>query len=361
MTYRSSNRIVELEGINYVRSVVQSHNSIYQEIAGQNDQGNDGYIEFVINGLATNFGVFVQIKSGNSYKDQRGYKIPTDKNHLTYWSNGLYPIVSIVYDKELKKAFWISISDYTKKNPSVLESDHHTIRVSSENEFSAKIFEKFIQHFMSSIQHYKSSENYGRSLNLFGKVADPELCIEGLKSLYSNFRDHPVTWFSFISNFGNIQEEIIHRNILGFISNYADNPDIFWHEGNLKYYPTEEIKDHIKKLVSAYFGEKEFKVAFPYLKHGVNRGNFSFLVFLVIDMVKDAHEILKKISFEENLDPDDRNHWFWLYMHIGQYYSIPDLLTTTDNYLNAFPECANDEVILGMREAIQSGVLLPIG
>lgn len=361
MTYRGINRIVELEGINYVRSIVQAHNSIYQEIARENDQGNDAYIEFVINNVATNSGVFIQVKSGESYKDARGYKINTDKRHLEYWSNGLYLTVGIVYDPCSKKAFWIDLSEYISKHFLALNINYHTIRVSDEKEFSFETFGRFTNHFMSLIQQYKTSENYGRSLDLFANVGDPGLCTEGLKSLFLNYRDKPVTWFSFISNFGNIREENIHRNILGFISNYADNPDIFWHKGNMNYYPTEGMKDHIKKLVSAYFGEKEFRIAFAYLRHGVNRGDFSFLVFQVMDMVKDAHEILKNISFEENMDPDDRNHWFWLYMHIAQYNSIQDLLATTDDYLNAFPGCGDDEVIQGMREAIQSGVLLPIG
>ena len=88
MTFRDPNRIIELEGVNYVRSIVQAHNSIYQEIARENDQGNDCYIEFVINNVSGNSGVFVQIKSGESYKDQKGYKFQTDKEHIEYWNNG---------------------------------------------------------------------------------------------------------------------------------------------------------------------------------------------------------------------------------------------------------------------------------
>ncbi|MGH2563604.1 MAG: DUF4365 domain-containing protein [Ginsengibacter sp.] len=70
MTFRSPNRVMELEGINYVRSIVQGHNSIYQEIASENDQGNDAFIKFLLDNVATNSSVFVQIKSGQSYKDR---------------------------------------------------------------------------------------------------------------------------------------------------------------------------------------------------------------------------------------------------------------------------------------------------
>jgi hypothetical protein len=71
--------------------------------------------------------------------------------------------------------------------------------------------------------------------------------------------------------------------------------------------------------------------------------------------------VLKKIAFEKNMDPDDRNHWFWLYMHIAQKNLNEELLATTDAYLNTFPECNDDEVIQGMRENIQAGKFVPIG
>ncbi|WP_394347977.1 DUF4365 domain-containing protein [Ilyomonas limi] len=50
--------------------------------------------------------MFVQIKSGSSYKDSKGYKIPVNKQHLAYWYNPINPIIGIVYAPDLKKAFW---------------------------------------------------------------------------------------------------------------------------------------------------------------------------------------------------------------------------------------------------------------
>jgi hypothetical protein len=104
-TTRNTNKKIEFEGVRYVQGVVQNNDCIFHSIALENDQGNDCYIEFVVDGKATNFGVFVQIKSGNSYKDSKGYKIPADKNHLNYWNEPVYPMVGIVYDPVLQKAF----------------------------------------------------------------------------------------------------------------------------------------------------------------------------------------------------------------------------------------------------------------
>lgn len=102
-TKRSQNKATEKLGLKYIRSVVEEHNCIFQAIDLENDQGNDCFIEFIDNNIATSFCVFAQIKSGKTYKDKSGYKIPADFDHLQYWTNHILPIVGIVYDLELKK------------------------------------------------------------------------------------------------------------------------------------------------------------------------------------------------------------------------------------------------------------------
>jgi hypothetical protein len=124
MTFRDPNRIVEVEGENCVRGVVQTFNSTLQIFDGRNDQGNDAYIEFVVDNYATNFGAFAQIKSGVSYKDQTGYKIPANLAHLEYWNKALYPMLGVVYDPGLKKAFWVDIKNYISQNPQILQNQN---------------------------------------------------------------------------------------------------------------------------------------------------------------------------------------------------------------------------------------------
>lgn len=361
MTFRSPNRVVELEGINYVRGVVQSHQSIYHEIAGGNDQGNDGYIEFVLNNYATNFGVFVQVKSGKSYKNKNDYIIPANNDHLKYWSNGLYPVVGIVYDPDLKKAFWIDISEYASHHPDCLNEDNHTIPVSTEREFSSITFNSFVNHFTRLIQQYKNFENYGKSLDFFARVDEPQVCYEGLKSLYANHRDKQSAWHYIISNFGKIREEGIHRNILGLLSNYAANPHIFWNSNNITYYPPIQIKELIAKLLSTHFGEHEIKIALPYMREGINRGSFSFSVFLVIDMVENVDQILKKVAFDKAMEVGDRIFCFWLYLHLAQRNPSEDVLADIEAFFKDSPEAREDEAIAGMKESILAREYLPIG
>ncbi|RFM27278.1 DUF4365 domain-containing protein [Deminuibacter soli] len=361
MTSRNPNLKTELLGVRYVEGVVQNNHSIFHSFLRENDQGNDCYIEFVKGGIALNYGVFAQLKSGISYKDNKGYKIPTDKAHLNYWSQALYQTVGIVYDPEINKAFWVDISAYLKVNPQVLEQEYHSIRVEATNEFSEELFSSFIEYCFDYREAYMNYENYGRSLEWFADIEHPDICYEGLKSLYSNHRNRPSAWFYIISSFSKIKEEGIRRNILGLLSNYTNNPHVFWHSGNIQNYPSEKMKYYISQQMTEHFRAKEIELTLPYLQEGINRGSFSFIVLLVIDLVKDAHLLLKEISFNEELKVDKRNFCFWLYMQLAKFHSVEETLETAHQFLTKFPCGYEDEALLGVRESIQNGELWPIG
>jgi hypothetical protein len=179
--------------------------------------------------------------------------------------------------------------------------------------------------------------------------------------LYSNHRDKPSTWFYIISNFSKIKQEGIRRNILGLLSNYASNPTIFWHKGNLQYYPSEKIQERISSLMTSYFRRNEIELVLPYMQEGINQGSFSFLVFLVNNFVKDVHLILKDIAFNVEFDDEQRNLCIWLYMQIAKFQSIEETLKTIDAYLSKFSFGYEDENLLGVRESIRKGELWPVG
>lgn len=164
MTFHNPNKKTEFAGVRYVQGVVQNSHSIFHQFGQENDQGNDCYIEFVVESEATNYGFFAQIKSGISYKDGKGYKIPANKPHLEYWNESLYQTIGIVYDPEINKAFWVDISAYMKQHPHVLSLNHHNIRVAPENEFSEETFPGLVNYCFQYREGFKSYENFGRSL-----------------------------------------------------------------------------------------------------------------------------------------------------------------------------------------------------
>jgi hypothetical protein len=361
MTFRNPHTKTEQQGIRYVESVVQDSNSIIQKIDRDNDQGNDGYIEFVSEGLATNYGVFVQIKSGASYKDGKGYKIPANRAHLQYWNGGLNLNIGIVFDSEIGKAFWIDFKEYINSNPHILSQKTHDIRIDQKNEFCTERFSNFMEYCNAFKEQLTGDENFGKSLDWFAYVEQPEKCYEGLKSLYANHRDRPSTWFYIISNFSKIQEEGIRRTILGLLSNYASNPNVFWHSSNIQNYPPPIYKENVQALMTKYFRQPEIELALQYMESGINKGSFSYLVFLVINFVKDADVMLKNIALHSIMDDDKRNFCFWLYMHVAKYKSPEEVLHSANEYFSKFAFGSDDEALVGLRESIKKGELISVG
>lgn len=360
MTKRNLNIKTEKQGVRYVQGVVENNHSIFQEFSRDNDQGNDCYIEFVKDGYATNYGVFVQIKSGTSYKDNSGYKIKTDQAHLKYWNNALNLIICIVYDPEINKAFWIDITSYLIKNPNLLQKRYHTIRLESANEFNEKSFHTFIDYCFNFREIFSNYENYGHSLEWFANISNPNICYEGLKSLYSNHREKASTWFYIISNFSKTNEEGIRANILGLLSNYVNN-NIIWHKNNIEFLQSEYSVLNMHSLMTKYFRQSEVESTIPFMKDGIQKGSFSYLVFLVINMVEDIHIVLRDIAFKPNTTDDIRNFCFWLYLQTAKFHSIEDTLITANEYLEKFPKANEDEAIIGVKESIMAGNLWPVG
>ncbi len=88
-------------GINWIKSLIEKNNDIFQEIDLENDVGNDAYIEFVINEETTGCCIASQIKTGKSYINAKGeYFFQSDKEHFEYWSSHLLPICGLVHTPE---------------------------------------------------------------------------------------------------------------------------------------------------------------------------------------------------------------------------------------------------------------------
>ena len=99
----------------------------------------------------------------------------------------------------------------------------------------------------------------------------------------------------------------------------------------------------------------------PYMRDGLSRGSFSYLVFRVPSAIENVHILLKEISFSDGIEEDDRNFYFWLYMHIAKYHSVQETIDCIEEYLTKYPHGNEDEAILGVRESIRVGELIPIG
>ncbi|MFF7025732.1 DUF4365 domain-containing protein [Streptomyces klenkii] len=101
----------ERAGVNEFRALLESAGHIVQEIDGGNDYGEDCYLSFTEHGERAGDIVAVQVKSGGAYRSGVGYRIPC-RDHVEDWTRSRIPVIGVVYDPELKKLFWVNMTEY---------------------------------------------------------------------------------------------------------------------------------------------------------------------------------------------------------------------------------------------------------
>lgn len=128
------NRIVEREGVNACRALFEKHGHIVQEISGGADYGEDLLISLVKDRARTGDSLYVQVKSGTSYKNGDGYYIPMKESHSKFWKRSNLPVYGVVYDPDKQSLHWVNATELLRadsgkstripvKASSVLSSD----------------------------------------------------------------------------------------------------------------------------------------------------------------------------------------------------------------------------------------------
>jgi len=102
---------IERAGVNEFRALMESAGHIVQEIDGGNDYGEDCYLSFTQKGERTGDIVAVQVKSGTTYRRSVGYGISC-REHVQDWTRSRIPVIGVVYDPDLKKLFWVNLTEY---------------------------------------------------------------------------------------------------------------------------------------------------------------------------------------------------------------------------------------------------------
>ncbi|QWU15330.1 protein of unknown function [Paenibacillus sophorae] len=108
------NKKVEKQGVAFLEQLVIDQGSIFREVPGDNDTGIDGFIEFVEDDIVSGKLLAVQIKSGESYYNNKEEKFVfyPDEDHLNYWENYMLPVVMIFYSPVNKCSAWIGINEH---------------------------------------------------------------------------------------------------------------------------------------------------------------------------------------------------------------------------------------------------------
>ncbi|MEU8495332.1 DUF4365 domain-containing protein [Streptomyces lavendulae] len=233
-TVRSSRRI-ERAGVNALRTLLEEHDHIVQEIDGGNDHGEDMIINFTRGGKRTGYWIAIQVKSGKKYKRANGYAIPVE-DHFEDWRQSRIPIVGVVYDMKKKELFWVNLTEQLRLS----EESPGWVQVSN----SARLHAESMHDFFLKISTYAGDERMRiRSESEEEALAEAIRARQGLdpetapNPLYEGFADFALRYEDRIRAIAKDWLRSIPLQILALIMIWEWPRQIRFVEGSSDVYP----------------------------------------------------------------------------------------------------------------------------
>lgn len=216
-------------GVNYVRNIIESSNSIFHEVHQENDFGNDAFIELVDEKDVKGIVVALQIKSGKSFCTKNSCSIPASKSHFEYWSEHSLPVLGIVYDPDEDAAYWTNIKYHIDSGIDIINKGPYTIKF-NKTEFSIFTSDNFEKIFKPLYLNKEIKLSLEESLKFSESKDHTEHCL-GLSSLARRHAQSEDSWVKILNIFKRWDVDKLDPSILYYMAHIPGHPDIYWCNG----------------------------------------------------------------------------------------------------------------------------------
>lgn len=183
------------EGINFVRSAVESGGSLFIKIEQENDLGVDALLEFIKDERPLNKQVAIQIKSGASYytPESKECAFPVG-GHREYWSKHPLPLFGLVYVPALRNAYCVDVKWYLKVN---LSATVIRFLATEANQFNAGTFTKlFMPGVVGELPILEMQEAFR-----LARSNEPSETYLGLLVLFRRYPNNEAVWDELVQTF----------------------------------------------------------------------------------------------------------------------------------------------------------------
>lgn len=141
--------------VNALRTLLERHNHIVQEVDGQNDFGEDLHVTFTEDGEVTGDLVKIQVKGGRSWRRANGYAVPIG-DHSRTWADGNIPVLCVVHDPDADGLFWVNATKQllaARRDGEVLK----TITISPDQELNDESIADFVAEVRGYLSRYRGN------------------------------------------------------------------------------------------------------------------------------------------------------------------------------------------------------------
>lgn len=308
----SETNVASKTGINYVRTVVETSNSIFHEIHQENDIGVDAIIELIKNEHPTGKMVAIQIKSGESFYVSGKCVIPID-NHRKYWENHPLPMFGIVYVPSLSCAYWVDIKEKLLENDT---SSSIKFEPSKANTFNHQDFSRVFAPRI--LKEMPRGFSFSDAVELL-RSKNPDESFLGLIVLFREHTDNNLTWDEFVSYLRGKSVKDIPKLFPYILAHIPWHQDIWGGRDKI----TPESREHAKKLFTS-FGKEDYVKLLQLIDHeGVARGTVGQSIEAIISSIQESGNYLEKIVVDVNLPLEIRERASLIYAYKFRKSSLP--------------------------------------
>lgn len=274
------------EGINYVRSAVESAGSMFIAIGHENDLGVDALIEFIENEVPLNKQVAVQIKSGASYYSETTQEclIPVG-DHGDYWAKHPLPVVGVVYVPAHGVAYWASIKGLLKSGAEVTVL---RFPACDATRFDVRTFSTI---FLPRVVGAVPSLSYEESLRL-ARSAHPDEMYLGLLTLFRRYPDETTTWDELIRVFRTFPSNEIPPILIYWLAH------IPWHGDIAAFGKTASVavREYARALLADFGAGEVLKlISFIDPESQIARGTLGQSVEAIVSSLPSSCALLRKV------------------------------------------------------------------
>jgi hypothetical protein len=290
-TYKRS-AVTAKEGLNFVRSAVESGGSLFIKIEQENDLGIDALIEFIQDERPLNKQVAVQIKSGASYftPESKECAFPVG-THAEYWAKHPLPVYGIVYVPALGSAYWVNIKRFLQS-----ETKATVVRYAATeaNRLDASSFPKL---FLPAATGATPTLEFADALRLSKSALGAETYL-GLLVLFRRYPNRLETWDSIVNTVQTRPVEDVPAILIYWIAH------IPWH-GDIGYFGESlapATRTYARELLRGFrFAEVVKLLSFIDPEGQISRGAIGQSVEAIISSLPQSKQILNQILQERSL------------------------------------------------------------
>lgn len=289
---------MERQGVAFVRSVVETANSVFKEIDRAHDYGHDAFALLVDGEQVTAKEIALQIKAGASFCTKGTCRVPATRPQLRFWARHDLTTIGVVYDPTANSAWWVDLQAEAKATHRADDRPATvTFRKSDWNRFD---HERFPQVLLPALLGQPPRIDLATAL-AWASDRDPDTHDLGVRTLLARFRREATAWDLILRLFRERRASCSLGVFLGLVR-IMGHPD----EG----YFSDEVPSSIRfpaQRAILEFGKTEVVALLGFVQdRNFERGERGNGLFAIIPNLPDGLRILRDIADGEAFDPEIR-------------------------------------------------------